>query len=61
LALLYRPADLTADQQIIPYCSSGVRSAVTYFTLRQMGYDNVALFTGSFDEWVSDPSRPVER
>ncbi|MBX3071591.1 MAG: sulfurtransferase [Thermomicrobiales bacterium] len=61
LALLYQPADITADQQIIPYCSSGVRSAVTYLTLRQMGYDNVALFTGSFDEWVSDPSRPVER
>ncbi len=52
---------VTPDKHVIAYCSSGVRSAALYFTLRLIGYDDVALFSGSYDEWVKDPSRPVER
>ena len=52
---------ITPDKHVIPYCSSGVRSAALYFTLRLIGYDDVALFSGSYDEWVQDPSRPVEK
>jgi thiosulfate/3-mercaptopyruvate sulfurtransferase len=44
---------------VIPYCSSGVRSAVTAFTLRLIGYEDVRLFTGSWNEWSKDPNRPV--
>jgi thiosulfate/3-mercaptopyruvate sulfurtransferase len=51
---------ITPDKHIIPYCSSGVRSAALYFTLRLLGYDNVSLFTGSYDEWTADPTRPIE-
>lgn len=55
-------ADLgvTPDQHVIAYCSSGVRSAAIYFTLRLIGYENVSLFSGSYDEWTADPSRPIE-
>ncbi len=52
---------VTPDIQVIPYCSTGVRSAALYFTLRLIGYDNVSLFSGSYAEWTSDPSRPVEK
>lgn len=52
---------VTPDKQVIAYCSSGVRSAAIYFTLRLIGYEHVALFSGSYDEWVQDPSRPVEK
>ncbi len=51
---------VTPAKQVIPYCSTGVRSAALYFTLRLIGYDNVSLFSGSFAEWTADPSRPVE-
>lgn len=61
LRMMYQAAGVTPDKQVIPYCSSGVRSAVTHFTLRQLGYEHVGLFTGSFAEWTSDPTRPVER
>ncbi len=52
---------VTPDKHIIVYCSSGVRSAGVYFTLRLIGYDDVALFSGSYNEWTADPSRPVEK
>lgn len=52
---------VTPDKLVIAYCSSGVRSAALYFTLRLIGYENVALFSGSYDEWTADPSRPIER
>ncbi len=50
---------ITPDKHVIPYCSSGVRSAALYFTLRLIGYDNVSLFSGSYDEWTADPNRPI--
>jgi thiosulfate/3-mercaptopyruvate sulfurtransferase len=56
---IYEAAGITPDQEIIVYCASGVRSAVTYFVLQQLGYENVSLFTGSWAEWSSEPSRPV--
>jgi thiosulfate/3-mercaptopyruvate sulfurtransferase len=52
---------ITQDTRVIPYCSTGVRSAALYFTLRLTGHENVALFSGSYAEWTADPSRPVER
>ena len=52
---------VTPDKQVIAYCSTGVRSAALYFTLRLIGYDNVALFSGSYAEWTADPSRPIEQ
>ena len=37
----------------------GVRSAVTYFTLRLVGFPRVTLFTGSFNEWSSHLDLPI--
>lgn len=58
LRAMYEEAGVTPDRFVIAYCTTGVRSAATYFALRQLGYD-VSLFSGSFVEWSSDPSRPV--
>ena len=56
---VYEAAGVSPDQSIITYCATGVRSSVTYFALLQLGYEDVGVFTGSFVEWSSDPSRPV--
>jgi thiosulfate/3-mercaptopyruvate sulfurtransferase len=48
-----------AEASGIASCATGVRSSVTYFALLQLGYDDVAVFTGSFGEWSSHPDRPV--
>ena len=55
---LYTGADVTPSKDVIPYCSTGVRSAVTYFTLRLIGYPHVRLYTGSWDEWSKHPNLP---
>lgn len=52
---------VTPDKHVIPYCSTGVRSAALYFTLRLIGYEDVSLFSGSYKEWTADPNRPIER
>lgn len=56
---LYEAAGVTPEKTVIAYCSTGVRSAATYFTLRLLGYERVRLFTGSFQEWSSHPELPV--
>ena len=59
LRAMYEAAGVTPDKLVIPYCVTGVRSAMTYFTLRMLGYPRVTLFTGSFKEWSSHPALPV--
>ncbi|HYH12092.1 MAG TPA: rhodanese-like domain-containing protein [Thermomicrobiales bacterium] len=58
LRAMYLEAGVTPDRLIVPYCSSGVRSAVTAFTLHHLGYERVALYTGSWQEWESVPTTP---
>lgn len=60
LRSLYGEAGITEEMPVIAYCTTGVRSAATYFALRLVGYDKIALFTGSFKEWSSDGRRPIE-
>jgi len=59
LLALYGDAGVTPDRRVIPYCSTGVRSAVTWFTLRMLGYPDTSLFTGSWAEWSANPELPV--
>jgi thiosulfate/3-mercaptopyruvate sulfurtransferase len=58
LRTMYEQAGVSPDKHVIPYCSTGVRSAVTFFTLRLIGYENVALYTGSWKEWSDHPDTP---
>lgn len=60
LSQLYMDAGITLESDVIVYCATGVRSSVTYFTLKQLGFENVSLFTGSFIEWSADSDRPVD-
>lgn len=57
---MYAGKGITPDQLVIPYCTTGVRSAATYFTLRALGYPKVRLYSASYAEWSSDPDRPIE-
>jgi thiosulfate/3-mercaptopyruvate sulfurtransferase len=56
LAQLY--GGLRKDARIITYCNLGKQSSLTYFILRELGYD-VAHYDGSWFEWSSDMNLPV--
>jgi thiosulfate/3-mercaptopyruvate sulfurtransferase len=58
LRAMYAAAGVTPDKRVIPYCSTGVRSATTLFTLLLLGYPDVALYTGSWQEWSGRPELP---
>jgi len=52
---------LQASQQVICYCTGGVRSAWLYFILRLAGFQNVRNYPGSWWEWSRDFACPVEK
>lgn len=40
------------DENIIVYCGSGVSASPLYAVLKELGYEHVQLYTGSYSDWV---------
>jgi len=51
---------VTTDH-IVCYCGSGVTACHNLLALEHAGIKGAKLYAGSWSEWSSDPSRPVER
>lgn len=49
------------DQEVICYCTGGVRSAWLYFILKLAGYQTIRNYPGSWWEWSRDFACPVEK
>lgn len=49
-----------AGDQAVFYCGSGVTSAHDILAMVHAGMDMPRLYPGSWSEWLTDPSRPVE-
>ncbi len=47
-------------QRTVHQCGSGVSSAVNYLAMEHAGLTGSRIYNGSWSEWVSDPSRPIE-
>lgn len=48
------------DATVVVYCRAGVRAAAAASALVEDGYADVSVYRGSWSDWTSDPSRPVE-
>ncbi len=51
-------AGIGEGEPVIAYCRSGIRAAVTWLALAQVGY-TVSLYDGSYVDWM-DSDQPVE-
>jgi len=52
---------LRPDQEVVCYCTGGVRSAWLYFILKLAGFQKVRNYPGSWWEWSRDFACPVEK
>ena len=50
-SLPYHKPEFDKNKRIILHCAAGLRSTLATFTLKQMGYENVANLDGGFKAW----------
>lgn len=58
---IFEDKGLEETQEVICYCTGGVRSGWLYFVLQLAGYENVRNYPGSWWEWSRDFAAPVEK
>ena len=49
------------DRNVVVYCQTHQRSAVTYVALRHLGYESVRALDGAWSMWGNRPDLPKER
>jgi thiosulfate/3-mercaptopyruvate sulfurtransferase len=62
----YKPAeeiadmlDLESDHRVITYCGGGILASINAFVMTRLGYQDVAVYTASLQEWAADPANPM--
>jgi thiosulfate/3-mercaptopyruvate sulfurtransferase len=60
LRSLFAAAGYENGDQLVLYCTVGMRASHLYFVARHLGY-SPRLYLGSMNDWASDPARPVAR
>jgi len=58
LRKMYTEAGAESGKYIVTYCWVGMMASHSYFVLKYLGYD-VAIYDGSFTEWVKSGGVPV--
>jgi len=50
---------VSKDEEITVYCGSGVTAAPLYAMLKEVGYERVKLYVGSYSDWITE--HPIEK
>jgi thiosulfate/3-mercaptopyruvate sulfurtransferase len=59
LSSLLKSKGIQSSQEIVVYCTGGVRSSMAYFVFRHLGY-KVRNYDGSWWDWSHNPKLPIE-
>lgn len=52
--------NIKTDKPTVVYCQTHHRSALTYFALKHLGFNDVKGYPGSWSDWGNSPETPVE-
>ncbi len=58
---IFAAAGAVPDKRIVNYCGGGISATIGFFAQKLMGYENVAMYDASMQEWGFDESLPMER
>jgi thiosulfate/3-mercaptopyruvate sulfurtransferase len=47
------------DKRTITYCGGGIAASGNAFIMTRLGFEDVAVYTASLQEWAADPSLPM--
>lgn len=48
------------NARIITYCGGGIIASTDAFVLTRLGFNNVAVYMASLEEWTANPNNPME-
>lgn len=48
------------NARIITYCGGGIVASTDAFVLTRLGFNNVAVYMASLEEWTADPNNPMQ-
>ncbi len=61
LEKIFKDLGLNKGDEIVTYCTAGIRSGHMALILKSLGYDNVKNYDASYHEWAGDKSNPIEK
>jgi thiosulfate/3-mercaptopyruvate sulfurtransferase len=60
-AKIHASVGAVAPEHVVSYCGSGITACHNLLALERAGLPGAKLYPGSWSEWSSDPSRPIEK